>query len=127
MIEIEKLSCIDRNDACKNERRHIELLGATLNKQLPTRTDTEYYEEHRDDRREYNKKYREEHLDELRDQKKKYNEEHREHHKKYKEEHKEELKEKSKKYREEHRDKISEQNKIRYALKKQINQSSCPI
>ena len=42
MIEIERVSCIDKNDALKNERKWIELLGTTLNKTLPTRTDKEY-------------------------------------------------------------------------------------
>jgi hypothetical protein len=53
MIEIEKISCIDGNDACKNERRHIELLGATLNKRVPYRTQSEHIEYVK----EYHKKY----------------------------------------------------------------------
>jgi len=41
MIEIEKICCIDANDARKNERRNLELLGATLNMVIPSRTQKE--------------------------------------------------------------------------------------
>ena len=44
MIEIEKLCCTDTHDALKNERKYIDLLGATLNKVLPTRTEKEWNE-----------------------------------------------------------------------------------
>lgn len=38
MIELEKLCCIDTHDALKNERKYIELLGATLNSQQISNT-----------------------------------------------------------------------------------------
>jgi hypothetical protein len=41
MIEMEKISCKDTNEACKRERYWIENLRATLNSNIPTRTDTE--------------------------------------------------------------------------------------
>jgi hypothetical protein len=44
MIEIEKVTCNDRNEASKKERHWIKELAATLNKQIPTRTTKEYYE-----------------------------------------------------------------------------------
>ena len=37
MIQIEKACCNDSNEACKRERHHIELLGASLNKNVPGR------------------------------------------------------------------------------------------
>ena len=38
MVEIEHISCTNTNDAVKNERNYIELLGATLNTQVPSNT-----------------------------------------------------------------------------------------
>lgn len=55
MIEIERISCIDGNDVLKQERRCIELLGATLNKQVPSRTKHEYDMSRKEYRREYDR------------------------------------------------------------------------
>lgn len=46
MIEICKVDCVDKREAERNERKHIEDLGASLNKMIPTRTQKEYYDEH---------------------------------------------------------------------------------
>lgn len=43
IIEIEQRNCINLQDALKCERFWIETLLPTLNKQVPTRTDNEYY------------------------------------------------------------------------------------
>jgi len=55
MVEIEKISCIDSNDACKYERRHLELLGATLNMIIPSRTKKEtdkiYYDNNKEQKK----------------------------------------------------------------------------
>lgn len=48
MVEIEKINCIDSNDARKHERRYLELLGATLNVVLPTQTKKEYVENNKE-------------------------------------------------------------------------------
>jgi hypothetical protein len=58
MVELERLSCIDKIDACKNERRWIETLKSTLNKQIPTRTDKEYYLDNKEEKLKYNKEYK---------------------------------------------------------------------
>lgn len=43
MIVIEKVSCEFKYEAERIERNYIELLGATLNRVIPTRTQTETY------------------------------------------------------------------------------------
>jgi len=62
MIEIEKYSCNDKNEALKRERHWIEKKRATLNKCIPTRTDAEYYKDHKDEILERTKKYRKENV-----------------------------------------------------------------
>ena len=88
IIEIEKINCIDSNQARTNERRYIELLGATLNSRCPSRTKPEYYEDNKEQFKEINKKYREEHKEQI----KKYREENKEKSKQYREEHTEQFK-----------------------------------
>jgi hypothetical protein len=48
MIQIERINCVDDIEARTHERRHLELLGATLNKVLPTRTKKEYVENNKE-------------------------------------------------------------------------------
>jgi hypothetical protein len=136
MIELEKINCIDVNEACKNERRYFELLGATLNIKVPSRTPTEYridnddkikqgkqkyYEENTDKILEYQKKYYEENTDKIKQGKQKYYEENtdkiKEHYRKYREENKDKIKEHNHKYREENKDKINERKR---ELRKQL-------
>jgi len=45
MIEIEKYSCNDSNEAAKQERLRMEELKATLNSHIPSRTNQEYYQD----------------------------------------------------------------------------------
>ena len=47
MIEIEKYPCNDKRELEKRKREWIEKLNATLNKQLPTRTQQDYMKEYR--------------------------------------------------------------------------------
>lgn len=75
MILIDKLTCTDRLDALKKEREYIESLGATLNKQVPTRTQKEYRESHKEVAKEYSKEYRIQHKKYLNDKKKDWYEE----------------------------------------------------
>ena len=62
MIEIEKFTCDDSNEATKRERFWLESLNATLNCNIPSRSRTEYYEhvyrENRESILEYQKTYR---------------------------------------------------------------------
>ena len=57
MIEIEKFCCNDGNEARARERYNIELLGATLNMTVPTRTDKEYRDSVTDKLTNYRKEY----------------------------------------------------------------------
>jgi len=93
MIQIEKICCVDELDAKKNERRHIELLGATLNSIMPSRTPQEcckiyrennaekikekdkiWYKENKEKKKEYRIKYRENNVEKIRELKKNYRE-----------------------------------------------------
>jgi hypothetical protein len=65
MIEIEKYPCLDSNEACKRERYHYELLGASLNKNVPSRTSKEFDKFYRDNHKEYYKNYRDEHKEKM--------------------------------------------------------------
>lgn len=122
MIELEKINCIDGNEACKHERRYFELLGATLNIKVPSRTQPEYSkkyrEENADKERERRHKYYEENTDKIKKRYKKYCEENadkiKETDKKYYEENVDKIKETHKKYREENKDKINERQRKYY-------------
>lgn len=107
MIEIEKICCIDKLDAKKNERRHIELLGATLNSNIPSRTPQEYYKENKEviteKKKEYSKQYRKNNI-----------EKEQQRHKKYNEENKEKIKVKRRKTYENTIEKVQEQSKKYY-------------
>ena len=58
MVLIEQSACVNRLDALKKEREFIELLQASLNKQIPSRTNKEWFEENKDILAEKSKKYR---------------------------------------------------------------------
>lgn len=116
MIELEKINCIDGNDARKHERRHFELLGATLNTDIPSRTQTEYYEEHKDTIKEYNKKYSKENTDKIKEHRKKYRETNKDIIKEKKKKYHEENKDTRKEYREENKDKINERQRKYYEV-----------
>ena len=108
MIEIEKISCIDTNDAKKNERKYIELLGATLNKQLPTRTYKEWCYANKDHLKEQQKEYQEKNKEHLKEQQKEYREKNKEHLKEQKKEYQEKTKEHIQEYRKEYHQKNKE-------------------
>ena len=58
MIEIERYNAIDGYDATKRERYWIEELKATLNSNIPTRTQKEYDENRKESRQEYYVKHK---------------------------------------------------------------------
>jgi hypothetical protein len=111
MIELEKICCVDSNDATKHERRHLELLGATLNSNIPSRTDKEYRIDNADKIKEKDKQYREENKETIHEYKKIYYEENKEEIKEQKKKYREENKEKIKEYFEKNKDKIKEYQK----------------
>lgn len=74
MIEIEKYNAIDKLDSHKRERYWIEYYKSSLNKNIPTRTDKEYYENNK----EHYKQYRKENKEQLAEKKKDYYEDNKE-------------------------------------------------
>jgi hypothetical protein len=91
MIEIEKYSCTDGNQARSRERHYYDLLNAKLNKVKPLTTEEE--------RRQMHKEYK---------QKEQYKDYNKLYGKKYRDEHVDEMKEYNKEYRKENKDKIHE-------------------
>lgn len=72
MIEIEKYKCNDINELHKRERYYIELLQATLNKVIPSRTKTEYTKDNADNTKEYRKIYNKENTEKIKESLKTY-------------------------------------------------------
>jgi len=58
MIEIEKYSCQDENEAKARERYWIETTNSTLNSYIPLRTDKEWRDTHKQEKKELDAKYR---------------------------------------------------------------------
>ena len=83
MIEVEKYNAVDKLDALKREPYWLENLNAILNKTIPSRTREEYYENNKEEIKEY---------------KKEYNKKHREYDIEYYENNKEQIKECKKEY-----------------------------
>jgi hypothetical protein len=52
VIEIERRECIDNNDMAKR-KYWLEQRGATLNKQVPSRTKSEYYVDNQENFKQY--------------------------------------------------------------------------
>ena len=59
MVLVEKVVCDNVLSLRKIEREYVEKLGATLNKQVPSRNVKEYREDNKEKMKEYDKKYRE--------------------------------------------------------------------
>jgi hypothetical protein len=55
MIEVEKYSCDDVNEALSRERYWLEILKADLNKLIPTRTSKEFYKDNKEYWNQYQK------------------------------------------------------------------------
>ena len=103
MIVLVELNCKDKNEALREERKYLEELKATLNKQIPTRT-----------YKEYRPIYTEQNKEKIAEQRKEYYEEN-----------KEIIVKQQQEYREQNRDKILEQKKA-YAKKyREQNRDKC--
>jgi len=100
MILIEKVNVNDGNELHKEERKWVEQLNATLNCNLPSRTDNEWREENKETKKYYDKQYREENKE-----RKKYND------KQYRENNEEYLKQYKKGYYEKNKKQILEKYK----------------
>ena len=72
MIEICKYPCNNKQEAELEERRFIELLNCTLNKQKPTRSHKEWREENKQKIAEYDKEYYETNTERIAKQVKEY-------------------------------------------------------
>ena len=111
IIEIEKICCIDANDARKNERRHLELLGATLNMLIPSRTQKEtdkiYYDNNKEKLKEKHKIYNDNNKEKIKETNKIYNDNN-----------KEKRKETNKIYRDNNKEKIKEKKHIKLEREK---------
>jgi hypothetical protein len=53
MIEIEKYPCRDENESTARERHWFEILNSGLNTNVPNRSRQEYYEDHKEEMRQY--------------------------------------------------------------------------
>ena len=89
VIVIHRQSCIDSHEAHTIERHYAETLGATLNCNIPSRTEQEWRESNKDKMKEYfllyneinkdkRQAYRETHRDEAKECNKSYYESHKE-------------------------------------------------
>jgi len=139
MIEVEKYNALDKLDAHKRERYWIETLEAKLNKVIPTRTDSEWYQANKEQLRIKSKEFREQHKEKLKIKSKEYREKNNEQVKErkkiyysqpeikelkkisdklYREQHQEEIKLSKKLWQEKNKDRISAERKLKYKLKK---------
>jgi hypothetical protein len=112
MIEIEKCSCNDGNEATARERHWVEELQAKLNSQVPNRTKQEYYQENSEKYKEQHAQYYEQNSETIKEQKKQYYAENvetiKEYAKQYYAENVETIKEYAKQYREQNAEQIKE-------------------
>ena len=67
MILIETLECSDKLEAKRIERKFIEELSASLNKQVPTRSNKEWFDEHKEHRKEYKKAFHEKNKEQIKE------------------------------------------------------------
>ena len=114
IILIENVNCENKEQLHREERKHIELCDC-VNKIHPTRTNKEYYNEHKEEHQERSKKYREENKEKIKEMKQKYQKDN-----------KEWLNEISKQYREEHQEYFKDYKKEYYiknkeAIKSRVN------
>jgi hypothetical protein len=103
MIEIEKFPCTDSNEAKKRERYWIESLMATLNCQIPSRTQSEWILDNKEKIAEYHKNLYLVNKEQILERNTKYSLAN-----------KEKLAEQSKIYREANKKKIADHNKSVY-------------
>jgi hypothetical protein len=97
MVEIEKYPCNNGNESCARERYWVEQLHATLNSNVPNRSKEEYYEQNKEQKREYYQQYNEQNKEQIRKQKKEYYQQNAE-----------KIKEHAKQYRQQNAEKILE-------------------
>ena len=127
MIEVEKISCSDANEARARERYYYELLNGSLNKQVPLRTTKEYVEANYEKTKQYQSEYHKINKDRVAECRREYFQNNKEQiklkQKEYAKLDKEGQSRRSKKYHEAHfeanKDKINARRRELRALKKQ--------
>ena len=72
MVQIEQYNATDKRNLETRERHYIEQLGATLNKNIPTRTDKEYRQDNAEHIKEHMKQYYIDNQENIKQQKKQY-------------------------------------------------------
>jgi hypothetical protein len=124
MILIENRECANSLDARKIERGHVEVLNSNLNRVIPSRTNTEWREENKEQLSINNKEYREINQEEISKQRKEYREENKELVKIQKETYYNNNKDKiaihQKEFREKHKDEIQQYDRDRYIVRKDV-------
>jgi hypothetical protein len=111
MVQIEEFKHDTKRELHGRERHWLETLGATLNKQKPTRTKTEWYEEHKEHLSEKAKEWREDNKEVLSQKAKEYYEANKEKAEEYRKRNKEVIAEKMKEYRQRQKEEIAKKMK----------------
>ena len=108
MIMVEKYPCNDKLELHKKEREVFETLKATLNSEIPSRTNKEYTE----DNKEKIKQYQLDNKETIKEYGKQYRLDNKEKIKQYQVDNKEHIAEKTKQYYENNKERILEINKL---------------
>jgi hypothetical protein len=115
MIEIEKYKAIDKRHLETRERHYIEQLKPTLNMKIPTRTNQEYQNEHKEELSVKKREYRNNNKETIKAKHQKYYQENKEAMSAKKKDHyqsnKEAILAKNKEYRDDNKEAISEKSK----------------
>ena len=112
MVEIEKYNCNDKLELYKQERFWLEELNASLNSQIPNRSQKQYREDNKDKIKEKVKEYYEDNKEKIKEKDKQY-----------REDNKDKIKENKKQHYQDNKDKINEKVKCNIC-NKQMNKSS---
>jgi hypothetical protein len=78
MTIIDSLTTTDKNEILKCERKYIEEQEFSLNKTLPSRTQKEWIQDHKEEISEWKKQYYLDHKEEMAEYKKQYYQDHKE-------------------------------------------------
>jgi len=117
MIEVEKYPCRDSNEAYARERHWLESLNASLNIQIPTRTQKQYHEDNKVQLRISQREYYVHNKEHIKDRIKKYTQDNIEHVKNYQKNYRKENYDKTK-------DELNRKRREKRAANKQEQQSS---
>ena len=117
IILIEYYPCNSKKELECRERYYIEKLKATLNHQLPGRSDKEYYQDNKDKINQQSKEWRKDNIDKSTQYEKEYRKNNKHKIREYVEKNKEKIKEYKKEYRKNNECKLRELNRIKIECK----------